>query len=152
MIYAGCPAEYLRGLATVAAVKLREHQNWQHLCSVVFRRFEVNASWRSLTESPLLDCSREPEQGKNWRSSVRSQGPRKRSDKPRDVEIIRNILAELPEIEREVLTRFYLSQQSAQTICQELRLSNARFLEIKSRLRELYQKARYRQFSAKSDS
>lgn len=48
-------------------------------------------------------------------------------------DIVRRILAELSERDREILTRFYLREQSQGSICTEMALSETQFRLLKSR-------------------
>ena len=48
-------------------------------------------------------------------------------------DIVRRILAELSERDREILTRFYLREQSQGYICSEMSLSETQFRLLKSR-------------------
>lgn len=47
--------------------------------------------------------------------------------------IIRRVLSEIPERDREILTRFYLLEQSQEQICVEMDLSDTQFRLLKSR-------------------
>lgn len=48
-------------------------------------------------------------------------------------ELLRRVLAELTDRDREILTRFYLHEQSQQQICEEMDLSETQFRLLKSR-------------------
>lgn len=48
-------------------------------------------------------------------------------------EIIRHVLSEIPARDREILTRFYLLEQSQEQICAEMELSTTQFRLLKSR-------------------
>jgi RNA polymerase sigma-70 factor, ECF subfamily len=48
-------------------------------------------------------------------------------------DLIRRVLAEIPERDREILTRFYLKEQSQAQICTEMELSDTQFRLLKSR-------------------
>jgi len=49
------------------------------------------------------------------------------------VDLIRHVLGELAERDREILTRFYLHEQSQEEICSEMALSETQFRLLKSR-------------------
>lgn len=49
------------------------------------------------------------------------------------IEFMRSVLKKLSQRDREVLTRFYLSEQSQEQICQEMNLSETQFRLLKSR-------------------
>ncbi|MEQ1886379.1 MAG: sigma-70 family RNA polymerase sigma factor [Bryobacteraceae bacterium] len=49
------------------------------------------------------------------------------------VEIIRKVLDELPSRDKEILTRFYLREQSQDQICREMELTETQFRLLKSR-------------------
>ncbi|MEQ1948640.1 MAG: sigma-70 family RNA polymerase sigma factor [Bryobacteraceae bacterium] len=49
------------------------------------------------------------------------------------VEIIRKVLDELPARDKEILTRFYLREQSQEQICREMELTETQFRLLKSR-------------------
>ncbi len=52
-----------------------------------------------------------------------------------DTELIHKVVSELSETDREVLRRFYLSEQSPEEICREMSLTETQFRLIKSRAR-----------------
>jgi RNA polymerase sigma factor (sigma-70 family) len=49
------------------------------------------------------------------------------------VELIRKVLHELSDKDREILTRFYLREQSQDQICREMKLTETQFRLLKSR-------------------
>lgn len=53
-------------------------------------------------------------------------------------ELLRRVLAELTERDREILTRFYLHEQSQQQICEEMDLSETQFRLLKSRAKSRF--------------
>lgn len=59
--------------------------------------------------------------------------PEERAIYRQQEDIVRRILAELPERDREILTRFYLREQSQGYICTEMELSETQFRLLKSR-------------------
>jgi RNA polymerase sigma-70 factor (ECF subfamily) len=59
--------------------------------------------------------------------------PEERAIYRQQEEIVRRILAELSERDREILTRFYLREQSQGSICSEMALSETQFRLLKSR-------------------
>jgi RNA polymerase sigma factor (sigma-70 family) len=48
-------------------------------------------------------------------------------------ELIQRVLGELPERDREILTRFYLHEQSQDQICEDMSLTETQFRLLKSR-------------------
>ncbi len=52
------------------------------------------------------------------------------------VAMMRDLLASLPEREREILTRFYLDEQPKEVICQEMGLTETQFRLSKSRAKQ----------------
>lgn len=52
------------------------------------------------------------------------------------LEIMRNLLASLNEKERQILTRFYLHEQSKEQICREMDLTETQFRLAKSRAKQ----------------
>jgi len=54
------------------------------------------------------------------------------------VEMIRRVLAELPSRDREILTRFYLREQSQDQICKEMSLTETQFRLLKSRAKSRF--------------
>ncbi len=49
------------------------------------------------------------------------------------IELMRTVLGELSEKDREILTRFYLHEQSQEQICEDMNLSDTQFRLLKSR-------------------
>jgi RNA polymerase sigma factor (sigma-70 family) len=49
------------------------------------------------------------------------------------VDLIRRVLGELAERDREILTRFYLHEESQEEICSEMALTETQFRLLKSR-------------------
>jgi RNA polymerase sigma factor (sigma-70 family) len=70
-------------------------------------------------------------------SSIRVPDPRQNPEESavfqQKAEIIRTVLHELSDRDREILTRFYLREQSQEQICAEMRLTETRFRLLKSR-------------------
>lgn len=52
--------------------------------------------------------------------------------------IVRDVLAELSERDRDILTRFYVEEQSAQQICEEMDLTMTQFRLLKSRAKNRF--------------
>ncbi|BDC49236.1 hypothetical protein F183_A15520 [Bryobacterales bacterium F-183] len=52
--------------------------------------------------------------------------------------IVREVLAELTDRDREILTRFYVEEQSAQQICEEMSLTMTQFRLLKSRAKNRF--------------
>ena len=91
-----------------------------HIDKVVHKRKEQT---ELDTSSPLPDPRRNPED-----TAIFHQ---KR-------ELLRRVLAELTERDREILTRFYLHEQSQQQICEEMDLSETQFRLLKSRAKSRF--------------
>ncbi len=70
-------------------------------------------------------------------SSVRVADPRGNPEEDaifrQRTELIRRVLRELSDRDREILTRFYLYEQSQEQICQEMALTETQFRLLKSR-------------------
>jgi RNA polymerase sigma-70 factor (ECF subfamily) len=70
-------------------------------------------------------------------SSLRIPDPRSNPEESavfrQKAELIRRVLHELPERDREILTRFYLREQSQDQICEEMGLTETQFRLLKSR-------------------
>lgn len=62
----------------------------------------------------------------------------KRAYDSRLVEAVKLILGGLPCEEREAVERYYLMNQTPKEICQELNLTNPRFLEIRKNVRQKF--------------
>ena len=52
--------------------------------------------------------------------------------------IVREVLAELTDRDREILTRFYVEEESAQQICEEMNLTMTQFRLLKSRAKNRF--------------
>ncbi len=91
-----------------------------HIDKVVHKRKEQT---ELDTSSPLPDPRRNPED-----TAIFHQ---KR-------ELLRRVLAELTERDREILTRFYLHEQSQEQICEEMDLSETQFRLLKSRAKSRF--------------
>jgi RNA polymerase sigma factor (sigma-70 family) len=52
--------------------------------------------------------------------------------------IVREVLAELSDRDRDILTRFYVEEQSAQQICEEMNLTMTQFRLLKSRAKNRF--------------
>ena len=66
----------------------------------------------------LADCRKNPEQSAAFRQKI---------------EFMLSILRSLSERDREILTRFYLDEQSQEQICREMNLTDTQFRLLKSR-------------------
>jgi RNA polymerase sigma-70 factor (ECF subfamily) len=70
-------------------------------------------------------------------STVRVADPRENPEESaifqQRAQLIQKVLGELPERDREILTRFYLNEQSQDQICTEMSLSETQFRLLKSR-------------------
>jgi DNA-directed RNA polymerase specialized sigma24 family protein len=60
------------------------------------------------------------------------------------------VLGGLSKRDRDVLTRFYLKEQSAEEICRDLNLTETQFRLIKSRAKARYGELGRRRFSQRS--
>ena len=65
-------------------------------------------------------------------------------------ELAKRILQSICKRDREVLIRFYLDEQSAETICREMRLSETQFRLIKSRAKARFGELGKRRFALRS--
>ena len=65
-------------------------------------------------------------------------------------EVAMRVLGGLSKREREVLTRFYLQEQSAEEICRDLNLTETQFRLIKSRAKARYGELGRKRFSQRS--
>ena len=63
----------------------------------------------------------------------RRHNPEQSADFREKVELMRGVLMCLSERDREILTRFYLDEQSQESICREMDLSETQFRLLKSR-------------------
>ena len=70
-------------------------------------------------------------------SSVRVADPRGNPEEAaiftQRLDLLRRVLGELPDRDREILTRFYLHEQSQEEICTEMSLTETQFRLLKSR-------------------
>jgi RNA polymerase sigma factor (sigma-70 family) len=65
-------------------------------------------------------------------------------------DVAMRVLGGLSKREREILTRFYLQEQSAEEICRDLNLTDTQFRLIKSRAKARYGELGRRRFSQRS--
>jgi DNA-directed RNA polymerase specialized sigma24 family protein len=65
--------------------------------------------------------------------SVQEPDPERRAIERQNMDLARRVLNGVPKRDREVLIRFYLREQSADEICQEMDLTETQFRLIKSR-------------------
>jgi DNA-directed RNA polymerase specialized sigma24 family protein len=79
--------------------------------------------------------------------SDRQVSPERRVVESQTQELAMRLLRSLPARDREVLTRFYLQEQSAETICSEMRLTETQFRLIKSRAKARYGELGKRRFA-----
>lgn len=68
-----------------------------------------------------------------WTLAGLERTPEQQAISGERVELIRRTLAELSTRDREILTRFYLHEQSAEQICEEMSLNATQFRLLKSR-------------------
>jgi len=67
------------------------------------------------------------------RVADRGNNPEQRAASRQKIEFMRNILQKLSDRDREVLTRFYLSEESQEQICRKMHLTETQFRLLKSR-------------------
>jgi RNA polymerase sigma-70 factor (ECF subfamily) len=77
---------------------------------------------------------------RHWLASERRESPEDQAAKQERVAILQQLLGTLSERERQVLTRFYLKEESADQICAELSLTPTQFRLIKSRAKKKLEK------------
>lgn len=65
------------------------------------------------------------------------------------MELMREVLSNLSERDREILTRFYLDEQSQETICHEMALTETQFRLLKSRAKARFGEIGKRKLSQK---
>jgi RNA polymerase sigma-70 factor (ECF subfamily) len=66
-----------------------------------------------------------------------------------NMELAMRVLQSIPKRDREVLTRFYLNEQAAEQICQDMGLSSNQFRLIKSRAKARFGELGRRRFNLK---
>jgi RNA polymerase sigma factor (sigma-70 family) len=76
--------------------------------------------------------------------------PERRAIEKENQDVALRMLRGLPKRDREVLTRFYLQEQSADEICRDLKLTETQFRLIKSRAKARYGELGRRRFSQRS--
>jgi RNA polymerase sigma factor (sigma-70 family) len=76
--------------------------------------------------------------------------PERRAIEKENQDVALRMLRGLPKRDREVLTRFYLQEQSAEEICRDLKLTETQFRLIKSRAKARYGELGRRRFSQRS--
>ena len=81
--------------------------------------------------------------------SDRQVSPERRVLDRQTQELAMRLLRSLPARDREVLTRFYLQEQSAEKICAEMNLTETQFRLIKSRAKARYGELGKRRFAQK---
>jgi RNA polymerase sigma-70 factor, ECF subfamily len=54
------------------------------------------------------------------------------------VELMKSVLAQMPERQREILVRFYRDEQTPEQICQEMSLTETQFRLVKSRAKAVF--------------
>jgi RNA polymerase sigma-70 factor (ECF subfamily) len=118
-------------LVVVQAIRrgeLREPQRLMGFVRTVVRRqvaAHIDRVVHSRKEQAELDSSlRLPDPGRDPEEAAIF---RQRND------LIRRVLAELSERDREILTRFYLQEEDQEQICKEMSLSETQFRLLKSR-------------------
>ena len=87
-------------------------------------------------------------------SSMRVPDPRRNPEESlvfrQRAELIRRVLHELSERDREILTRFYLHEQSQEQICSEMGLTETQFRLLKSRAKTRFGELGKKKLSSRS--
>jgi RNA polymerase sigma-70 factor, ECF subfamily len=107
---------------------LREPERLLGFIRTVVRRHTANAIMNNVGERrEKLDVTEQ------WGLAAMDRNPEQQAILDQRVEIIRQTLTELSERDREILTRFYLHEQSAEEICEQMGLNETQFRLLKSR-------------------
>jgi len=121
---------------------LREPERLMGYVRTVLRR-QVAAYIQEAMHARRNEVEMEP--GLNL--SDRQVSPERRVLDRQTQELAMRLLRSLPERDREVLTRFYLKEQSADRICAEMNLTETQFRLIKSRAKARYGELGKRRFA-----
>jgi len=121
---------------------LREPERLMGYVRTVLRR-QVAAYIQEVVHARRNEVEMEP--GLNL--SDRQISPERRVLDRQTQELAMRLLRSLPERDREVLTRFYLREQSADQICAEMKLTETQFRLIKSRAKARYGELGKRRFA-----
>jgi RNA polymerase sigma-70 factor, ECF subfamily len=123
---------------------LREPERLMGYVRTVLRR-QVAAYIQEVVHERRNEVEMEP--GLNL--SDRQISPERRVQDRQTQELAMRLLRSLPARDREVLTRFYLQEQSAERICAEMNLTETQFRLIKSRAKARYGELGKRRFAQK---
>ena len=121
---------------------LREPERLMGYVRTVLRR-QVAAYIQEAVHARRNEVEMEP--GLNL--SDRQISPERRVVERQTQELAMRLLRSLPERDREVLTRFYLKEQSAERICADMELTETQFRLIKSRAKARYGELGKRRFA-----
>jgi RNA polymerase sigma factor (sigma-70 family) len=123
---------------------LREPERLMGYVRTVLRR-QVAAYIQEVVHARRNEVEMEP--GLNI--SDRQISPERRMVDRQTQEVAMRLLRSLPSRDREVLTRFYLQEQSAERICADMNLTETQFRLIKSRAKARYGELGKRRFAQK---
>lgn len=127
---------FLVVLEAIRGGNLREPERLMGFIRTVVRRHTANAIMSNVDERRgQLDIAEQ------WGLAAMDRNPEQQAILDQRVEIIRQTLAGLNERDREILTRFYLHEQPAEQICEDMGLNETQFRLLKSRA-----KARFGEF------
>jgi putative toxin-antitoxin system antitoxin component (TIGR02293 family) len=90
-----------------------------------------------------------PEVGTDGSQIGANRNPRTEGIQHENVELIHKVLGELTERDREVLTRFYLSEQSEEEICRAMSLTEVQFRLLKSQAKARFSELGKRKLSGR---
>jgi RNA polymerase sigma-70 factor (ECF subfamily) len=80
----------------------------------------------------------------------RAPNPERLAIEEQNAEVAMRVLRSLPERDRQVLTRFYLNEQTAEQICSDLEITETQFRLIKSRAKSRYTELARRRFALRN--
>jgi len=106
-------------VAVVQAIRRNELKDPERLMGFVRAKVRTQAAAQRTTESAAP-------------SELRQENPEEAAAFQRRIALIDRMLAELPQRDRDILTRYYLREQSHDQICQELNLTELQFGKLKA--------------------
>lgn len=119
---------FLTVLESIRNGQLREPERLLGFIRTIVRRHTANAIMDSVEQRRgQLDIDEQ------WALAAETRNPEQNVIQRERIELIRGTLAELGERDREILTRFYLHEQPAAQICEEMGLNETQFRLLKSR-------------------
>jgi RNA polymerase sigma-70 factor, ECF subfamily len=124
--------------------ELREPERLMGYVRTVLRR-QVAA----YIESAVHARRNEVEVGPALNLVDRQTSPERQVIERQNQDVAMRVLGSLPRRDREVLTRFYLEEQSAEQICREMKLTETQFRLVKSRAKARYGDLGKRRFAQK---